>query len=294
LRLLKVSEEINISLTAKITPPWSKWRDNDFFIEGAERDDVINRENIRRALPENIERYRGNFPLLGSREPLPGNFPGRLLIPYEDDFIRDQENVRKFQRIEYHKWDFDAEWYQKLGNSKFVLRPYAKLGYLGAYNKDLFIDTRPGAPVGANNDGISPFERYRFGGDGLSQGISTFGTTIISQRGYDDDEDYTQNRLGGYPIYNKFGMELRYPLSGEGSTPIYAMTFLEGGNAYETFDEYDPFNLNRSGGIGLRLQLPFFGLIGFDYGIGFDNDLPSGAGLGERSQFNLILGVQPQ
>jgi len=139
-----------------------------------------------------------------------------------------------------------------------------------------------------------PFERFRFGGDGLAQGVNTFGTTIISQRGYNDESDYPLNATGGYPIYNKIGTELRYSLSGEGSTPIYALAFAEGGNAWEDFDEFDPFNLNRSAGLGVRLQLPFFGLIGFDYGVGFDNNLPAGTGLGDRSQFNLILGVQPQ
>ncbi|MBX2845750.1 MAG: BamA/TamA family outer membrane protein [Saprospiraceae bacterium] len=279
----------NISLTAKITPPWSLWRDSNFKLTDAEIATAIAEENDRRA---NEMIGDGNFPLIQDGEAIPADYPARLLIAYEGDFIRDVENRNRYELIEYHKWNFDAEWYQQLGRTNFVLRPYAKLGYLGAYNTSAFID--PDEPEGPANDGISPFERFRFGGDGLAQGITTFGTTIISQRGYDDDTDYPQNRQGGYPIYNKFGLELRYNLSGEGSTPIYALSFLEGGNAYTNFDEYDPFNLNRSAGIGLRLQLPFFGLIGFDYGVGFDKNLPSGAGLGDRSQFNLILGVPPQ
>jgi len=265
-------------LTSKFTPPWSEFRDaSNYVVTAGEAQQAIFDENTRRWNSQ--ENFGGYFPLLEDDEDIPINYPSSRLIAQKGDFVEDLENAKKFEFIEYHKWRFDAEWYQQVGNSKFVVRPYAKLGYLGSYNEDLL--------------GFSPFERFRFGGDGLSQGISTFGTTIVSQRGYDDDGDYPLNTQGGYPIFNKFGMELRYPLSGEGSTPIYAMTFLEGGNAWENFDEYDPFNLKRTAGLGLRLQLPFFGLIGFDYGVGFDKDIPRGSQFGDYNQFNLILGIQP-
>lgn len=264
----------NINLSVKFTPPYSSFREREkYILTDTDKATAIEQENARRAL-------KGLCPLALPGQAVTSGCSSRKTYNTETEYITDLENRRKYKFIEYHKWNFDAEWYQKLGRSKFVVRPYAKLGYLGAYNQDLL--------------GISPFERFRFGGDGLSQGISTFGTEIISQRGYDDNKDYTANSTGGYPIYNKMGLELRYPLSGEGSTPIYALSFIEGGNAWETFDEFDPFNLKRSAGIGLRLQLPFFGLIGFDYGVGFDKNLPKTAGFGDRSQFNLILGVQPQ
>lgn len=263
-----------VMLSVKFTPPWSEFKDaSDYFYSDAEKEQLIAEENARRQL-------EGLPALALEGETIPADCPGNSEYCTETAFISDKENALKYELIEYHKWNFDAEWYQELGQSKFVLRPYASLGYLGAYNKDLI--------------GISPFERFRFGGDGLSQGISTFGTEIISQRGYDDAEDYPLNSNGGYPIYNKMGLEIRYPLSGEGSTPIYALGFVEGGNAWSDFDEFDPFNLNRSAGIGVRLQLPFFGLIGFDYGVGFDKNLPQGASFGEKSQFNLILGVKPK
>lgn len=271
----------NMMLSVKFTPPYSSFKEeSDYIITEQEKLDFISEENAYRL--ENQDEYGGDYkPLISSGGEIPNNYDCSLYPCTEQEFIRDKENVAKYNLIEYHKWSFDAEWYQRLGQSnKLVLRPYAKLGYLGAYNEDLL--------------GISPFERFRFGGDGLSQGISTFGTTIISQRGYDDAEDYELNSTGGYPIFNKMGMELRYNIGGDGSTPIYALAFLEGGNAWENFEDFDPFNLNRSAGIGLRLQLPFFGLIGFDYGVGFDKNLPEGAGLGDRSQFNLILGVPPQ
>jgi len=268
-----------LMLSVKATPPWSEFKDaEDYQVSSLDLQQEIDAENQRRF--ELQEQFGGYFPLVPEGEDIPEDFPSRLLIATEAAYQQDIENQQLYNLIEYHKWDFDAEWYHELGQSKFVLRPYARLGYLGSYNEDLL--------------GISPFERFRFGGDGLSQGISTFGTTIISQRGYDDDSDYPRNAIGGYPIYNKMGMEVRYPLSGEGSTPIFALAFAEGGNAWEDFRDFDPFNLNRSAGLGLRLQLPFFGLIGFDYGVGLDKDLPNGAGLGDRSQFNLILGVQPQ
>ena len=261
-------------LSVKFTPPWSEFKDeSDYLYSDVEKQQLIDEENARRIL-------EGLPTLATDGETVPSDCPGRSEYCTEREFITDKENTLKYELIEYHKWSFDAEWYQELGASKFVLRPYANLGYLGAYNEDLI--------------GISPFERFRFGGDGLSQGISTFGTEIVSQRGYDDAQDYPLNSSGGYPIYNKMGMEIRYPLSGEGSTPIYALGFVEGGNAWEGFEDFDPFNLNRSAGIGLRLQLPFFGLIGFDYGYGFDKNLPSDAGFGDKTQFNLILGVQPQ
>ncbi len=279
-------------ITAKITPPYSLWRDKSKYqLQAGEDATLITAENQRRL--DEKDRYGGYWPLVPDGKPIPNGFNSRLLIATERDFLRNEENKRKYEFVEYHKWRFDSEWFQRLGNSKFVLRPYAKLGYVGSYNKDIFINPNESS-LDPGNDGISPFERFRFGGDGLTQGFSTFGTTIISQRGYDDDNDYPLNSRGGYPIFNKFGTELRYLLSGEGSTPIYALTFLEGGNAYRNFEEYDPFNLKKSAGIGLRLQLPFFGLIGFDYGVAFDKDLAPGAGFGERSQFNLILGVQPE
>ena len=264
----------NIMLSIKATPPYSQFKDAESYTySNAEMQKLIDEENTRRTLLDIP-------PLAKDGEAVAGDCPGRSEYCTEAEFRLDKERSLRYELIEYHKWSFDAEWYQELGQSKFVVRPYAKLGYLGAYNEDLL--------------GISPFERFRFGGDGLSQGISTFGTTIVSQRGYDDNDDYTANAQGGYPIFNKMGVELRYPLSGEGSTPIYALGFVEGGNAWENFKDFDPFNLNRSAGIGLRLQLPFFGLIGFDYGVGFDKNLPQNASFGDRSQFNLILGVQPQ
>lgn len=269
-----------VMMNVKFTPPYSLFRDeSNYIITDDQRQSLINAENLSRL--ENQEQYGGYFPLAQDGQATLSGCPSNIIYCTEREFITDKENAQKYELIEYHKWKFDAEWYQQLGQTKFVLRPYAQLGYLGAYNENLV--------------GISPFERFRFGGDGLAQGVNTFGTEIISQRGYDDDTDYTLNRQGGYPIYNKMGMELRYNLaSEEGGTPIYALAFAEGGNAWEDFDQFDPFNLNRSVGLGLRLQLPFFGLIGFDYGIGFDKNLPSTAGIGERGQFNLILGMQPR
>src|SRR5262249_2931639 len=133
---------------------------------------------------------------------------------------------------------------------KFVLRLAAKGGYLGYYNPEV---------------GLPPFERFNVGGDGLSQNFSLYGITYIAQRGYDI---YTPLPA---PIFNKFTAELRFPFSTNPSAFVYGTMWAEAGNAWYSFDEYDPFNLKRAVGFGLRVFLPIFGTVGFDYGWGFDN-----------------------
>jgi len=189
----------------------------------------------------------------------------------------DPQSVYKF--IEYHKWRLDAEWYTPL-TGKLVVRAAAKMGYLGFYNKDI------GAP---------PFERFEVGGDGLSnQQLGIFGKDIIALRGY-EVEDLPASGGGGASVFNKFTIELRYPISTNPNSTIFVMGFLEGGNSWQSFQEYNPFDLKRSAGIGMRVFLPMFGLLGFDYGFGFDNTrlLNSGAKWSEFGNFNIILGFEP-
>lgn len=199
------------------------------------------------------------------------------LSPEEEDIlISSRENAIKFEWLEYHKWKFNSEWYFNVAD-KLVFMTSIKMGFLGSYNSDI------GAP---------PFERFELGGDGLSnQNNALTGTEIISLRGYDTNEIN-----GGRPatIYDKFTVELRYPLSLNPSSTIYAKIFAQGGNSWESFSDFNPFDMNRSFGAGLRVFLPMFGLLGFDYGIGFDRNLPEGTALGEYARFNIVLGFEPE
>ncbi|MEM9548981.1 MAG: POTRA domain-containing protein [Bacteroidota bacterium] len=194
----------------------------------------------------------------------------------KDQIISEEENARKFEWLEYHKWKFNSEWYFNV-TGKLVFMTQVKMGFLGSYNSDI------GAP---------PFERFELGGDGLAnQNNALTGTEIIALRGYDPREIN-----GGRPatIYDKFTIELRYPLSLNPSSTIYGKIFAQGGNAWENFSDFNPFDMNRSFGAGLRVFLPMFGLLGFDYGIGFDRNLPEGTGVGEYARFNIVLGFEPE
>lgn len=219
-----------------------------------------------------------NFPRNGSlisltiQATLPYSLFGRNYIP--------DDPQSEYEYVEYHKWDVDAEWYTPLVG-KLVLKTAAKLGYLGFYNPDI------GAP---------PFERFIVGGDGLSnQQFAITGQDIISLRGY-ELADITANQSGGATVFNKFTVELRYPLSLNPSSTIFGMLFLTSGNAWKNFEDYNPFNQLRAAGVGVRAFLPMFGLLGFDYAYGWDNQskLNAGARWTEYANFNIVLGFEPE
>ena len=187
------------------------------------------------------------------------------------------EDAEKYKWIEYHKWKFNATTYTKLlGN--LVLYNRAQFGFLGLYNRTI---------------GQSPFERFYLGGDGLS-GFSLDGREIIALRGYDNNsitpEDISGNNIGG-TIFNKFTMELRYPMSLNPSATIYGLAFVEGGNNWLKFKEYSPFNIKRSAGVGIRIFLPMFGLLGLDYGWPFDIQ-PGNTEVVKTGQFHFTIGQQ--
>ncbi len=204
-------------------------------------------------------------------------------LDYDDPNLSSEE---KFKWVEYHKWRFTAEWYTSLGRSKKdkkpVLKAAAKFGYLGFYNRKL---------------GLSPFERFEVGGNGLPSNVTLFGTETISQRGYNE---YSQT--GGDAIFNKFTLELRYPFSLNPSATVYGLVFVEAGNSYPNFREYNPFKLNRSVGFGVRAFLPMFGLLGLDYGIRFDDvtgsPIENASGffdyIGKNGEITIILGFEPE
>ena len=159
----------------------------------------------------------------------------------------DQE---RYKWLEFYKIKFKGEWFTAL-TKKLVLRPSFEFGFLGAYN---------------NDRGIIPFERFFLGGDGMGM-YNLDGRENIPLRGYPNQSLSAQD---GGSIYNKYSLELRYPVSLGEQAKIFALTFIEGGASYNSFRDFDPFQLKRSAGIGVRLFMPQFGLLGIDFGHGFD------------------------
>jgi outer membrane protein insertion porin family len=180
-------------------------------------------------------------------------------------------NEEKYKWIEYHKWLFKGQLYNPLTkNTNLVLRTAFEMGFLGYYD--------------ANRR--SPFEGFIVGGSGMS-GYNIYGTDYISLRGY---KDYSLSPSNGSSMYSKFTMEMRYPVTLKPSATIYALAFLEGGNANVSFQNYNPFKLQRSAGVGVRIYLPMFGLMGIDWGYGFD-EVPGVSGA-NGSQFHFVIGQQ--
>ncbi len=187
--------------------------------------------------------------------------------------------TEKFKWIEYHKWKFDAESYNKLFG-KFVLATKVRFGYLGYYNKEI---------------GYSPFERFMVGGSGLNS-FGQIGTEIISMRGY-PDRSITENAVGssttsGATIFNKYTCEIRYPVTNSPSASIYLQTFVEAGNAWVNTRNFNPFDLKRTAGVGVRLFLPMFGLLGLDYAYGFDWRTLNRGLTDKPAQFHFFIGQQ--
>jgi outer membrane protein insertion porin family len=199
-----------------------------------------------------------------------------------------------YERPEYHKWRFTSEWYVPIGrpsgaekNRQFVLKLAAKFGFMGRYNNKL---------------DFSPFERFQLGGDGLTNSYGLLGYDIISLRGYpvfdnsdpaiNNPDQTTASRF--FTIFNKYQMELRYPLVINPSSTIYGLTFFDAANGWFSFKEYNPFRLRRSAGVGMRFFLPMFGLLGFDYGVGLDRLKPGENRFKDATRFTFMLGFEPE
>jgi outer membrane protein insertion porin family len=193
----------------------------------------------------------------------------------------------------------NVEYYIPLGNAtgedknkQLVLHVAGKFGYMGRYS-----DKLP----------ISPFERFQLGDAGLTNNFGILGYDIISQRGYPvyynsdpkvnpdngTSSTTTTNPNQLFTIFNKYVMELRYPLSLSPTSTIYGLGFFEAANGWYDFQHYNPFVLRRSVGLGMRFFLPMFGLLGFDYGIGLDR-LQPGNGLKNAGRFTFMLGYEPE
>lgn len=199
--------------------------------------------------------------------------PYSLVIPVKSDATLQE----KYRFIEYHKWKFDASYYQALGaRKKFVIMAAANFGLIGRYNSQL---------------GFTPFERFYVGGDGLS-GFNLDGRELIRQRGYPNFNAITPQtaegrKESGATIYDRFTFELRYPLTTSQAATIYGLGFVEAGNAWSRFKDFNPFDVKRGAGFGVRVFLPMFGLLGFDWGYGFDKTLQGPIG---GSNFHIYIG----
>jgi len=223
-------------ITAKFTPPYSLWNGVDYANLAEDREYQLEDEN-------------GNLI----------NQQGDRVTP--ENAVGDQRKIdqKKFNWLEFYKVKFSGEWFTQIYD-KLVLRTNAEYGFLGAYN---------------NERGVPPFERFFLGGDGLGA-FSLDGRETIQLRGYPNQSVVPIDRPAGVnddgaTIYNKYSLELRYPITLKPSASIYALTFLEGGASYDNFRDFNPFQLNRSAGAGLRIFMPAFGLLGIDFGYGFDS-----------------------
>lgn len=292
-----------------------KWPDDNFVMQNSVNYQRYNLRNWRTdflisdgtsnnfSFTTSLSRYSIDAPIYprrGSNISLSLQFTPPYSLFSNKDYAQlkadnDFENLYKW--TEYHKWRFTAEWYTPLSkNGKLVLKTAVKFGFLGYYNSTI---------------GHTPFERFEVGGDGISN-FSLQGIDIISLRGYEENE-ITQNRVVGQngqntnvgdPYFAKYTVELRYPLSLNPSATIFGLAFAEGGNSWSNFKEFSPFDVRRSAGLGVRIFLPMFGLLGFDYGVGFDkfdaagNPIAPSNGfrdfLSRHGRFSVILGFEPE
>ena len=186
----------------------------------------------------------------------------------------------RYKWIEYHKWTFKADFYTKIAGD-LILKTRTQFGYLGYYNRRW---------------GYSPFEGFLVGGDGMT-GYSNYGNEVISLRGYENYSltpmEVSSYNSNGYNyagnVYDKFSVELRYPIILQPQSTIYALVFAEGGNAWSDIRKFNPFHIKRSAGAGVRIYLPVVGLIGIDWGYGFDKDANGEKG---GSQFHFVIGQE--
>jgi outer membrane protein insertion porin family len=274
-----------------------EWPDNYFTLNNSLSFSSFNLENINYGLGcttcasyavslitsisrSNIDDPR--YPAQGSQITLTAT----LTPPYSSfnnkDYTRlTTEERNRFQ--EYHKWMFDAKYYLPLDRKKkLVIEAKAHFGFLGAYNME--------------KTGIGPFERFYVGGDGLAGGFNSFvlGQEVVGLRGYENNSITPpfnrQSNVRGGIAYDKFGLELRYPVTTGNTATIYGFVFTEAGNNWDNYEDFNPFKMYRSAGAGARIFMPAFGLIGLNWAYGFDT-LP-GATAPSGAQFHFTIGQQ--
>ena len=201
-------------------------------------------------------------------------FTAKSTLPYSYfdgvDNYDDFSNQERYKYLEYYKIKITGEWYFPLTNDKkLVLMPRVGFGFLGAYNK---------------SKGLTPFERFSLGGSGLTGTNQIGGREIIALRGY---EDGAVSSSASDALIAKYTLELRYPISLNPSATFFVIGFVEAGNSYPSFEKFNPFNVKRSAGLGIRVFLPMFGMLGLDYGFGFDKLDPWASGFGGISDLDI-------
>lgn len=232
------------SVSAKFTPPYS-------LFDGVKYGDLANQRDYK--LTNTGQGYfdtNDNWVAPGALIDATG---GNLVLEenFQDAAVnRSKVDQKRFSLLEYYKIKFKADWYTKI-YGKLVLRSLGEFGFLGAYNQDR---------------GLVPFERFFLGGDGLAN-FALDGREVVQLRGYPNQ---ALSSVDGGTIYNKFSLELRYPVTMNPMASVYVLSFLEAGASYNNFKVYNPFELQRSAGVGLRVFMPQFGLLGIDFGYGFD------------------------
>ena len=245
------------------------------FSEGYSNNLAANFTIERSSLSETIYPTWGSKITFSSKFTLPYTYLGENLFGKSYDYAR-MTDQQKVDWVEYYKLKFTANWYTSLNKhktNKLVLHTHAGFGFLGTYNKDL---------------GQSPFERFYMGGVYLS-GYLLDGREIVNLRGYDDLSLTMPSDRVGAPVITKYGAELRYPISLNPQATIFALAFAEAGRTWTDFSDYNPFNLYKSVGGGLRIFLPMFGLLGFDYGWRL-NDVPNAPNMAP-GQFHFSIGM---
>lgn len=227
------------------------------------------------------------FPRSGSNF----TFTGQFTPPWS--LLGIGSSTNPYRLVEFHKWRFNGEWFMPIGRKRgedgkqMVLKLAAKYGMIGRYNK---------------NREVSPFERFQVGDAGLTNNFGILGFDIIAHRGYPIYEtsdprknpDNVTQPSQFFTIFNKYQMELRYPFSTNPNSTIYGLAFLEAANGWYTTKDFNPFQLRRSAGVGMRFFLPMFGLLGFDYGIGLDRFTPGQRGFKDAAKFTFMLGFEPE
>ncbi|MCG8411658.1 MAG: outer membrane protein assembly factor BamA [Bacteroidales bacterium] len=247
----------NFSLSLQLTFPYSVFKKDNFW-ELTDADKLEVKEKLDDEIKHD-EHININDEYIGRKY---------------DMAIDDKITSKRYNWIEYHKWKYKGAWYLKLWKD-LVLAANTEFGYLGYYNKNL---------------GYAPFGKFELGGSGMS-GYSFYGVETIALRGYKDNT--VTSRTNGSRdgnVYEKINLELRYPITLKPQATIFVLGFVEAGNTWTSFENYNPFKLKRSAGVGLRAFLPMFGLLGVDWGYGFDN-IPGDPGA-NGGNIHFIIGQQ--
>lgn len=241
------------------------------------RDGYSNNISLKSVLGRHSAGPNPIFPTTGSTFSLSVELTPPYSLFNNKVYTDDMEPQERYDWIEYHKYKFSGQWFTTLsgaqdGSSRaLVLMTKVEFGMLGMYSKDV---------------GPSPFEGFQLGGDGLS-GYNLYGLENIGLRGYQNNSLTPAN---GGNIYDKFTIELRYPLSLNPTATLYAIGFLEAGNAWYRSDNFNPFDMKRAAGVGVRIYMPMIGMLGVDWGYGFD-EIPGAPGA-NGSQFAFVIGQQ--